>query len=134
MLHWPNGVDDFPLGEPVVHLFEGCPAKMRILYQLPQHVFYIFFDPTVSSQVDLSIFYVHIQVRVAGGSASARKPRRSSPQPHPLASPVDSQIIPRPAERYNLSSVSWGLFPDRHVITPPARCLGSILTTSAGFF
>lgn len=40
LLHWLNGVDDFPLGEPVVRLFEGCPdnAKMRILYQLPQHV------------------------------------------------------------------------------------------------
>lgn len=47
-------------------------ARMRISYQLPQYVFYVFFDPTVSSQVDLSIFYALIQVRVAGGTASKK--------------------------------------------------------------
>ena len=48
-----------------------------------------------------------IWVRVAGAAASAEKPRRPSPQPLPPALPGESQGVPRPAERYNPSSVSW---------------------------
>uniref|UniRef100_A0AAZ1XXX0 NACHT domain-containing protein n=1 Tax=Oreochromis aureus TaxID=47969 RepID=A0AAZ1XXX0_OREAU len=44
---------------------------------------------------------------VVGAAAQAEKPRPASPQPPPPVCPGEHQGIPRPAERYNLSSVSW---------------------------
>lgn len=96
-------------------------ARMRISYQLPQYVFYVFFDPTVSSQVDLSIFYALIQVRVAGGTAS----KKGNPDA-PLLSDTHWLLrwIPKafPGQlRDIISPVSWSLFQDGHVITLPQQ-------------
>lgn len=42
-----------------------------------------------------------------GAGAAAEKPRPPSPQTPPPAYPGEHQGIPRPVERYNLTSKSW---------------------------
>ncbi|MEQ2247814.1 hypothetical protein ILYODFUR_012958 [Ilyodon furcidens] len=50
-----------------------------------------------------------IRDRVAGAADSAETPRRPSPQTPPPAPPGGAQGVPRPAERYSPSSVSWAV-------------------------
>ena len=47
------------------------------------------------------------RVRVAGARALAGTSRHSSPRLHPPTLPGGHRDVPRPAQRYNLSSMSW---------------------------
>ena len=57
-----------------------------------------------ASKIVLVVFHF---IRVAGAAASAGKPRSPSPQLLPPALPGGFRGVPRPADRYNPSSVSW---------------------------
>ena len=60
-----------------------------------------------SKIVPVVFHFIRVRFRVAGAAASAEKPRPPSPQLLPPALPGGSRGVPRPAERYNPSSVSW---------------------------
>lgn len=73
-----------------------------------------------------------ILVQFIGVTASAGRPRPSSPRPFPTATPGKSQGVSRPAEKYNLSNASSlcleGTSVDMPNTPPPGRRAGGIPT------